>query len=153
MARKGGAPENLIPINKRSPEERAAIRAKSSNTIREKKRRVETAKDLLLNYLTGDVDIKVNGEARQMKRQDYLYRIIDHILAKENGSSVQLIKIIVDAMNQNPVILNNINLVDNKVGPIKDVKAEYEKLMGHKVKFCEPVEEPLPVEVEVKDAD
>lgn len=129
---------NLVSLVNCSPEQRQLNTAKAWETKRRKKERIESAAGLAIGYLNSKTKIKEDGKTVTKSRSEFLFSMVDQIIAKRDRTSVEMMKVLFDAVKDNPTLIQQINF--NQTGsqslPVtaEEREKDFNKLMGYENK-------------------
>ena len=110
MPRIATNPQNLIPQNKRTPEERREVARKGGMASGEARRKMKTFKEVLEQLLAKEIVDKETGETIET-----IVAITAKQVAKANKGDTKAFEVIRDTLGQKPVERVEISDIDSKI--------------------------------------
>lgn len=125
MGKRRGAPENLVPQNRRTKEEQKNIARKggiASGEARREKKRLST---IYGEMLAGKYEVTINGEKQKLDGAELVRFIMRDVLMRRDSASVSLLKEMREGTEGSKVQLDaNVNMRKYDFSKLTDAQLE-----------------------------
>lgn len=117
-------------LSKLTTEQRLINAQKTIETKRRKREKIESAAGLAISYLNSKTKIKEDGKTVTKSRSEFLFSMVDQIIAKRDRTSVEMLKVLFDAVKDNPTLIQNFNFNQSENKISDDLNSEYKKILA-----------------------
>lgn len=140
MAKQKGRPENLIPNEQRTPEERRKNARKAGVASGEARREKKRMSQIYADFLTSKHKITIDDIDKELEGVALLTEVMKKVLSRGDSASVSLLKELREATEGSKVAMS---------GTLEVVKRDYSKLTDAQLEELEK----LTKKIDVTDPD
>lgn len=139
MAKQKGRPENLIPNEQRTPEERRENARKAGKASVEARRKKKRMSQIYADFLTSKHKITIDDIDKELEGVALLTEVMKKVLSRGDSASVSLLKEIREATEGSKVALSgSMDIVKRDYSKLTDAQLEELEKLTKKIDVTDP---------------